>query len=188
MSVMSNSTLRWLAIIAVHVPAPAIANRPPFWRRRCSPDKQLLRQFRKSFKCLKQNSRTDWSKVNIEALRQHLIDMNNVTLATKIKSEPIEGGMRFLVTGGGDRFDTCMLSAHAATMDGIGEWHFSVREADGGAIFTVRVPPQDAKKLRGLDFIGAMSRGMHHRTPLDDRWRRASSRLIPSWPDTITPA
>ena len=25
--------------------------------------------------------KTDWSKVNIDALRQHLIDMNNVTLA-----------------------------------------------------------------------------------------------------------
>ncbi|MFX5914869.1 hypothetical protein ABTE45_18800, partial [Acinetobacter baumannii] len=30
---------------------------------------------------------TDWSKVNIEALRQHLIDMDNVTLRADVKSE-----------------------------------------------------------------------------------------------------
>jgi hypothetical protein len=29
---------------------------------------------------LKANPRTDWSKVNIAALREHLIDMNEVTL------------------------------------------------------------------------------------------------------------
>ena len=28
--------------------------------------------------------KTDWSKVNIDALRQHLIDMNNVTLNAKV--------------------------------------------------------------------------------------------------------
>jgi hypothetical protein len=31
--------------------------------------------------------KTDWSKVDIEALRQHLIDMNNVTLLADVKSE-----------------------------------------------------------------------------------------------------
>ena len=40
---------------------------------------------------------TDWGKVNIEALRQHLIDMDNVTLRAELKSGPVEGGMRFIV-------------------------------------------------------------------------------------------
>jgi len=31
---------------------------------------------------------TDWSKVNIEALRQHLIDMDNVTLRAEVKRRP----------------------------------------------------------------------------------------------------
>ena len=30
---------------------------------------------------------TDWDKVNIEALRQHLIDMDNVTLRAKVAAE-----------------------------------------------------------------------------------------------------
>ena len=36
---------------------------------------------------LEADSSTDWSKVNIEALRQHLIDMDNVTLRSEVKSE-----------------------------------------------------------------------------------------------------
>jgi len=52
--------------------------------------------------------KTDWSKVNIDALRQHLIDMNNMTLAANVKNEAVDGGMRFEVTGEGPvrtRFD-----------------------------------------------------------------------------------
>ena len=50
---------------------------------------------------LEADPKTDWSKVDIEALRRHLIDMNNVTLYADVRSEPVEGGMRFTVTGAG---------------------------------------------------------------------------------------
>lgn len=33
--------------------------------------------------------KTDWSRVDIEGLRQHLIDMQNVTLGTKVSSSKI---------------------------------------------------------------------------------------------------
>jgi len=113
---------------------------------------------------LETDPRTDWSKVDVEALRQHLIDMNNVTLAAQVRSEPIEGGLRFVVTGDGAIRDSIrrMTSAHAATMDGAGGWHYLAHDADGGASFEVRVPPQDIKKLKGLGFTGVMTRGMHH--------------------------
>lgn len=35
---------------------------------------------------------TDWAKVDIEALRQHLIDMDNVTLRAAVSVEQAEGG------------------------------------------------------------------------------------------------
>ena len=70
--------------------------------------------------------KTDWSKVNIDALRQHLIDMNNVTLAANVKNDPIDGGMRFDVTGEGPVRDSIrrMTAAHAATMNGVDGWKF----------------------------------------------------------------
>ena len=36
---------------------------------------------------------TDWSKVDIEALRQHLIDMNNVTLAATVQASQVRDSM-----------------------------------------------------------------------------------------------
>ncbi|MGO9418554.1 hypothetical protein [Roseiarcus sp.] len=78
--------------------------------------------------------KTDWSKVNIDALRQHLIDMNNVTLAANVKNEPIDGGIRFDVTGEGPVRDSIrrMTTAHAATMNGVDGWQFEAAEIEGG--------------------------------------------------------
>jgi hypothetical protein len=115
---------------------------------------------------LEADPRTDWSKVDIEALRRHLIDMNNVTLAADVRAEPVEGGMRFTVTGAGAVKDSIrrMVGAHAATMNGVDGWRFASSEIDDGAVLTVLVPAKDANKLHGLGFIGVMTRGMHHQT------------------------
>jgi hypothetical protein len=108
--------------------------------------------------------KTDWSKVNIDALRQHLVDMNNVTLAANVKNEPIDGGMRFDVTGEGPVRDSIrrMMAAHAATMNGIDGWKFEAAEIEGGASLTVHPPAKDLDRLRGLGFFGVMTLGMHH--------------------------
>ena len=108
--------------------------------------------------------KTDWSKVNIDALRQHLIDMNNVTLAANVKNKPIDGGMRFDVTGEGPVRDSIrrMTTAHAATMNGVDGWKFEAAEIEGGASLTVHPPAKDLDKLRGLGFFGVLTLGMHH--------------------------
>lgn len=113
---------------------------------------------------LEADPKTDWSKVNIDALRQHLIDMNNVTLAASVKAEPIENGMRFTLTGTGGVTESIrrMVTAHAATMNGVGGWSFKATEVEGGATLAVQVPSQDVSKLRGLGFVGVMTHGMHH--------------------------
>jgi hypothetical protein len=107
---------------------------------------------------------TDWSKVDIEALRRHLIDMDLVTLRAEVRSEAVEGGMRFIVSGVGPVKDSIqrMVTAHAAMMNGVGDWTYSATATEAGAILTVVSPPHDIVKLRGLGFIGIMTRGMHH--------------------------
>ena len=42
---------------------------------------------------LNADPKTDWSKVDLEALRQHLIDMNEVTLKADASPKPIDGGL-----------------------------------------------------------------------------------------------
>jgi hypothetical protein len=113
---------------------------------------------------LEADSKTDWSKVDIDALHRHLIDMNNVTLAAEVKSEPVEAGIRFMVRGEGAVCDSIrrMAAAHAATMNGVDGWRFEASEIDAGASLTVRPPAKDAAKLHGLGFLGVMTRGMHH--------------------------
>jgi len=113
---------------------------------------------------LEADPKTDWSKVNIEALRQHLIDMNNVTLSAEVKSDPVEGGIRFTITGAGEVRDSIrrMVTAHTSAMNGVGDWQFVAAEIDRGATLVIHVPAKDIDKLKGLGFLGIMTRGMHH--------------------------
>ena len=113
---------------------------------------------------LEADPETDWSKVDIEALRQHLIDMDNVTLRAQSRSEPVNGGLRFVVSGAGPVRDSIrrMIFAHAATMNGVGGWRMTAAEVDDGATLTVIAPARDAARLRALGFIGILTLGMHH--------------------------
>lgn len=107
----------------------------------------------------------DWKKVDLEALRRHLIDMDNVTLRARIEASEIEGGARFVLTGEGEVRESIrrMAPAHAATVDGQGGWRFAYEPHPEGAIVTVRAEREaDAAKIRGLGFIGLLARGMHH--------------------------
>ncbi|MBA3854242.1 MAG: hypothetical protein C0503_07490 [Gemmatimonas sp.] len=56
-------------------------------------------------KLLDADPRTDWRKVNIEALRPHLIDMDEVTMRATVRAEPVDGGAAFFVTGSGRTLD-----------------------------------------------------------------------------------
>ena len=113
---------------------------------------------------LNADPKTDWSKVDIDALRQHLVDMNNVTLKANVTSAPIDAGVRFEVTGEGPVRESIrrMVLAHAATMNGVDGWTFEAKEIEGGASLDVHAPPRDADKVKGLGFYGIMTLGMHH--------------------------
>ena len=111
------------------------------------------------------NPATDWAKVDIEALRQHLIDMNNVTLGAVVEAVEMEGSVRFLVSGEGSVRESVrrMVMAHAATMNGADGWIFAAAPSDRGAVLTVSPPDQASMvKLRALGLTGVMTRGMHH--------------------------
>jgi hypothetical protein len=108
---------------------------------------------------------TDWSKVDIEALRRHLIDMNNVTMRAWATASPIKNGIRYLVAGTGPVRESIrrMVVAHAKTMSGVNGMTIVAENHAEGATMTVTVAnPADLPKLKGLGFIGIMTVGMHH--------------------------
>ena len=117
---------------------------------------------------LEADSTTNWSKVNIEALRQHLIVMNDVTLGARSAQSAVPGGARMDVTGDG-RIATsirAMLHAHAPELDAMGAYRTRVEDIPGGARLTVTAATAgDAAteaRIRGLGFIGLLTLGAHH--------------------------
>ena len=68
--------------------------------------------------------RTDWSKVDVDALRQHLIDMDEVTMRATAQKEPIENGLRIKVIGTDRTLEAIqrMVPEHARNIDGMNGW------------------------------------------------------------------
>ena len=113
------------------------------------------------------DSRTDWSHVDIDALRQHLIDMNEVTLNADIRAESAGNGMRYLVTGNGRTRDAIqrMVIGHARSMGDAAHWTLTAVQTADGAIVTA-TPKQsgDLARIRALGLLGMMAEGSHHQT------------------------
>ncbi len=111
---------------------------------------------------------TDWSKVDLERLRQHLIDMNEVVLRSDVRQTPTPGGLAMDVTGTGrtERAIRAMVIPHAAELDRMGEWAAKAEPIPGGVRLTVTArKPDDTRavtRLRGLGFIGLLTVGAHH--------------------------
>jgi len=117
---------------------------------------------------LEKDPATDWSKVNLEALRQHLIDMHEVTIGAVVSQENVPGGARFTVEGEGRARDAVrrMSRAHAEMLNQTGEARVTVEEAPSGVRLTILAADAgDARavaRLRGLGFIGMLTLGEHH--------------------------
>lgn len=148
-----------MADMAGHAPAAAAAPRAP-----TEPGQSAFAAIQQIVEILEADPATDWSRVDVEALRQHLIDMNDVTLRAKVATEPVESGLRFTVSGEGPVADSIrrMTLAHAGAMNGVGGWRFEAAPTDTGATLTVVTPAADLPKLKALGFIGVLTRGMHH--------------------------
>lgn len=111
---------------------------------------------------------TDWSKVNIEALRQHLIDMDHVALRSRVSATWVPGGELWTVRGTGATLGAIrrMTAAHAQMMGLDSTLRIARREIPDGVLLTVTAAdPKDTAlvaKIRALDFIGFMASGNHH--------------------------
>jgi hypothetical protein len=115
---------------------------------------------------LEADPKTDWSKVDLEALRQHLIDMNEVTLNAEAAQKPIEGGLEIEVTGGGRILAAIqrMVPAHAQEINGHDGWLAKAETLPNGVRLTVTSSDlKEVQHIRGLGFIGILVSGTHHR-------------------------
>ncbi|HEV8411423.1 MAG TPA: hypothetical protein VGQ30_13000 [Gemmatimonadaceae bacterium] len=117
---------------------------------------------------LKADSTTDWSKVDLEAVRQHMIDMDAVTMRAQVKQQSVPGGVSMMVTGDAVVAASIkrMLTSHAGMLDQDPQYHAVVVPLASGVRFTVTAKdPANAKVvalIRGLGFAGLLTEGDHH--------------------------
>ena len=113
---------------------------------------------------LQSDPKTDWSKVNIDALRQHLIDMNEVTLHAAAAQRMTDKGIEITVTGEGRTLEAIkrMVPAHVSELREIG-WNAKSEDLQNGVKLTVLASEaQPLTKLKALGFMGIMVQGGHH--------------------------
>ncbi len=144
----------------VHTDAPAA--------KATEPGQAAFAAIAEVVKILEADPATDWSKVDIEALRQHLMDMDDVTMRAAVRSTATAGGAVMEVSGAGRVAEAIqrMVTAHAPMLEGAGPWRATVAPITGGVRFTVvardAADAGTAARIRGLGFIGLMTQGAHH--------------------------
>jgi predicted RNA binding protein YcfA (HicA-like mRNA interferase family) len=113
---------------------------------------------------LEADPNTDWSKVNIAALREHLIDMDDVTMRAKARERALDNGIEIAVTGEGRTLGAIkrMVPAHTRELAALG-WSASTQGLpDGVKLVVTSNDPQQVIRLKALGFLGIMVQGAHH--------------------------
>jgi len=109
---------------------------------------------------------TDWSKVDVDTLRGHLIDMDNIMMKARVVATPVPGGARFDVSGQDPAVRESIqhiVAAHTVMGEtDEGRRVVSAPTADG-ATMTVTGRDETAQtRIRALGFFGLVTGGAHH--------------------------
>lgn len=129
------------------------------------PGQEAFGTIQEIVRILEADPTTDWSKVDLAGLREHLIDMNELTMNARAVPAKIPGGLKIVVTGTGRTIAAIqrMVPAHAPMINGHDGWHVTAKLLPNGALLTATADdPKEVAHIRGLGFIGLMVTGAHH--------------------------
>lgn len=108
---------------------------------------------------------TNWAQVDIKALRDHLVDMDNVTTRASVERTIDAMSVTFTVTGdqGVAASIQRMVLAHGSMLQGASDWTITTAQKEGGASVLVQtVSDAELNEVLGLGFFGLMTIGAHH--------------------------
>lgn len=110
---------------------------------------------------------TDWSKVDLEALRQHLLDMKAFTEEVSVISQnPVENGVEIKVKPETTRAAealTRVFHMHPAMLKKEKGWDMTTKkEGDEWNIIVTTSNASEVEKVRALGYIGMLAEGAHH--------------------------
>ncbi len=131
------------------------------------PGNDAFGTIQEAIRALEADPDTDWSKVNLEALREHLVDMQNMTVNVTVLSQtPIKDGVAIRVSPNDLKTAASLarvLAAHPAMLQMETGWQMTVATKNGVYYLTVTTPnPSEIDKVRGLGYIGILATGAHH--------------------------
>jgi hypothetical protein len=128
------------------------------------PGQQAFGTIQEIVRILEADPATDWLKVNIGALREHLIDMDEVATRARAAERPLADGVEITVTGEGRTRAAIkrMIPAHAHELAALG-WSTSTQDRpDGVTLVVTSGDPREVVKIKALGFMGIMVQGTHH--------------------------
>jgi hypothetical protein len=128
------------------------------------PGQEAFGTIQEIVRILEADPATDGSKVNIGALREHLIDMDEVTMRARASERALANGIEIAVTGQGRTLASIkrMVPAHAHELAALG-WTAQTEDRPDGVKFVVTATdPREVVKIKALGFMGIMVQGAHH--------------------------
>jgi len=128
------------------------------------PGQEAFGTIQEIVRILEADPATDWSKVNISALREHLIDMDQMTMRAAATERTLDDGVEIAVTGEGRTLDAIkrMIPAHVHELSQLG-WNAKTEDLSNGVKLTVTsIDAKQVTKLKALGFMGIMVQGAHH--------------------------
>jgi hypothetical protein len=128
------------------------------------PGQEVFGTIQEIVRILETDPATDWSKVNIAVLREHLIDMDQVTMRAATSERVLDSGIEFTIIGQGRTLDAIkrMVPAHTHELVALGLQARTEDLPNGVKLVVATTDPRQLVKLKALGFIGIMVQGSHH--------------------------
>lgn len=130
------------------------------------PGHAIFGTVQEAIRALEADPDTDWSTVDLDRLRRHLLDMHQVAVNVEVvRKEPIEHGLRLLVRPEEQAAGALarVLASHPRMLRHGTGWQMEVQEQENGYLLHVTDPEgEEGAKIRGLGYIGLLAYGSHH--------------------------
>lgn len=103
---------------------------------------------------------TDWQRVDLEAARAHLRDLDRLTLFARAEVRELVGGVELLVTGpdaAGEAAIRRLLPGAAARLAAARRWRLATAPIEGGLRVEVRsLDPRETERIRALGLVALL--------------------------------
>lgn len=109
------------------------------------------------------NPNTDWESVDIDMLREHLVDMDMLVTHAEVSAKNVPNGLEMTVlkTGLGGGAVSRMVPAHNPFLLAETGWETTLLDTGDALVWTV-TSPAFSDQIRALGFFGLMATGFHH--------------------------